>query len=141
MQVNQVSEKIGSGEMLEKNYIITLFWAFGFTSAPAAWESPHIAITSHTVNQIAKRGSGGYTPCAAPLREREGHPPGCSREYADYPEKEDFSKAVFTVIIVSKGVLSPLYHYPRGGVGDRISQVQSAGRYGRLAIMDDLFKG
>jgi hypothetical protein len=42
--------------MLEKNYIITLLWAFSFTSAPAAWPSPHIAITSHKVYQIGERG-------------------------------------------------------------------------------------
>jgi len=51
--------------MLEKNYIITLFWAFGFISAPAARASPHRAITSHKVNQIAAGGQGD-TPIAVP---------------------------------------------------------------------------
>ena len=51
--------------MLEKNYIITLFGAFGFISAPAARASPHSAITSHKVNQIAAGGQGD-TPIAVP---------------------------------------------------------------------------
>jgi hypothetical protein len=47
---------------------------FGFTSAPAAWASPHIAITSHKVNQIAEGGQGD-TPLGLPppLGERGGH--------------------------------------------------------------------
>ena len=47
---------------------------FGIASAPAAWASPHIAITSHKVNQIAE-GSQGETPLELPplLGERGGH--------------------------------------------------------------------
>ena len=47
-----IEEYLGSVEMLEKNYIITLLGAFSFTYAPGVWASPRIAITSHKVNQI-----------------------------------------------------------------------------------------
>jgi len=58
----------------QKEYMITLFGAFGFTSAPAVWASPRIAITSYNVNQIAKGGQGD-TPhmLPPPLGERGGH--------------------------------------------------------------------
>jgi len=36
--------------------------AFVFTSAPVSKVSSRIAITSHTVDRIAKMGSRGYTP-------------------------------------------------------------------------------
>jgi len=59
--------------MPEKNYIITLPGASGFTSAPDAQASPHSAIITHKVNQIAKKGVKGIHPtCCLPLWGREG---------------------------------------------------------------------
>jgi hypothetical protein len=40
-----------------------------------------------------------------------------------------------------KTEVSPVNLYPRRGMVDQISPLQSAGRHGRLAIMDDLFEG
>ena len=63
---------LGSGEMLEKNYIITLLGAFSFTCAPCTWASPHIAITSHKVNQIVEWGQGDTPLGLHPPLGREG---------------------------------------------------------------------
>ncbi len=60
--------------MPEKNYIIALLGAFGFTSDPAIGVSSPIAITSHKIDRIVKGGQGdaplGLLP---PLGERGGH--------------------------------------------------------------------
>ena len=52
--------------------MITLFGAFGFTSAPATWASPRIAITSHRVNQIVKGGQGDTPHMLPPPLGKEG---------------------------------------------------------------------
>jgi hypothetical protein len=49
-------------------------WGQSIRLAPVAWAFPHIAITSHKVNQIAEGGQGD-TPLGLPppLGERGGH--------------------------------------------------------------------
>jgi IS605 OrfB family transposase len=65
----------------QKNYIITLFWAFSITSAPTARASPCISITSQKANKVANGGQED-TPLGLPppLGERGGYPHSCRRE-------------------------------------------------------------
>jgi hypothetical protein len=60
-----------------------------------------------------KRGGKGMLPaCCLPLWGREGFPSWLPQRISELQEKEDFNKAVFIIIVVSKTGASLLYHDP-----------------------------
>jgi hypothetical protein len=56
----------------QKEYMITLFGAFGFTSAPAAWASPALRLPLIRLTRLQKGVKGIHPLGCLPLWGKEG---------------------------------------------------------------------
>jgi hypothetical protein len=91
--------QLGALEKCSEKINHNALWGFGFPSAPAAWASPHIAITSHKVNQIAEGGSRGYTPHAAtPSGGERGSPSYFLSQRKDEQNQVFYKSTIFTIL-------------------------------------------